>query len=549
MSGLINAFSQGMSSAGYAGGDLYAKQALEDQRSQAEQAKAIALAKFSNQLANEPLNRLSAKAKEYAAQEVPQEAAPVTKASGNDPQLLNGGYVGPADQKPTQGMTGTYESLVERAKNLSPDDQQSYLDQLKRQFGADKATAQSQIAGMTRPRTSDEALMAALNDAKVNDPQAYAAGKSMAQDKYINIPDGGTLFDSTSGKAVFSGTGKFDRENAKDDRRDARLDQVEAGRDARQQALLQQQARFKQQELDPLGLNSGANAAGAVDGAGDSGGSGVPASKSAAQAIAAGMNGDDLLKSIPKNLGDQVKALAEGRMAFPAGFALKSPYWQSMMTLVSQYDPSFDAVNYGTRAATRKDFTSGKASQSVNALNTVLGHLDSLGTSADALNNTSVPLWNSVANSVESGSGDPRVKVFDATKKAVVDELTRAWRGSGGSEGDIKTWSATLDASNSPKQLHGVIAQLGELLESKISSLNDQYTKGMGTTAGGLKLLSPHAEQVLKSIRARAGIESSDASANAADGQLPIVSNEIDLSHLPSGSLFKSPDGSVRRKP
>ena len=51
MSGLINAFSQGMSSAGYAGGDLYGKEALEDQRNQAEIMKAQTLEKFKTDLA------------------------------------------------------------------------------------------------------------------------------------------------------------------------------------------------------------------------------------------------------------------------------------------------------------------------------------------------------------------------------------------------------------------------------------------------------------------------------------------------------------------
>lgn len=217
------------------------------------------------------------------------------------------------------------------------------------------------------------------------------------------------------------------------------------------------------------------------------------------------VQGDDYLKTLPPQIATQVKALAEGRMQFPGGFALKSPYWQQMVSAVSQYDPNFDAVNYNARATTRKDFTSGKSSQSINALNTVIGHMKVLSDAADQLNNSSVPMWNTVANYSEKAMGDPRMQQFDATKKAVVDELTRVYRGSGGSEGDIKTWSDQINSSGSPAQLHGVIAQIGDLLESKVNALGEQYNQGMGTTAKPIRLTTPTAQSALETLRKRAG--------------------------------------------
>ena len=291
---------------------------------------------------------------------------------------------------------------------------------------------------------------------------------------------------------------------------------ITAATAAGQQQILQQQrddqarhaaamegieANKAQMQYDPFHLNSGTSGPAVTPGS-------IPGGASAGAplqaAMDAGPTGQDFLKSLPPNLASTVKGLAEGRLAFPNGAALKNPLWNQMLAAVAQYDPSFDAVNYKTRADTRRDFTSGKAASSVNALNTVMGHLDTLGTNVDALNNTRFPMVNSALNSLSSATGDPRVVQFGATKKAVVDELTRAWRGSGGSEGDIKSWSGALDAANSPQQLHGVISQIGDLLESKIGALNDQYNKGMGTTAAGLNLMSPHAQQSLDRIRTRA---------------------------------------------
>lgn len=234
-------------------------------------------------------------------------------------------------------------------------------------------------------------------------------------------------------------------------------------------------------------------------------------------------NGDEFLSSIPKPIADQVKALAEGRMAFPAGFALKSPYWQNMISMVSQYDPSFDAVNYNARSSTRKDFTSGKSAQSLNALNTVLGHVSSLVDAGDKLNNTSVPLVNAPVNWVQSNVlGDPRVKEFNATKQAVSSELERAWRGTGGSEGDLKQWKEQLDSAGSPDQLRGVAGQISELLKSKIDSMANQYQQGMGTTGNGRQFLTPESIKTLDKLQKLKGNPSAgglniDADAIAAE--------------------------------
>jgi len=205
--------------------------------------------------------------------------------------------------------------------------------------------------------------------------------------------------------------------------------------------------------------------------------------------------GIDYLATLDNATRAQVQALASGRMQFPTGTALKSPYWQGMLAAVSQYDPQFDAINYNARAKTRSDFTSGKAAQNINALNTVAGHLQELQAAGDALHNSGVPIWNSVANFAENAVGDPRIKKFDATKKAVVDELTRAWRGAGGSEADIKTWSSVIDSAASPDQLHGVVAQISSLIESKIQALTEQYKQGMGIAADARSFVTPQNQQ------------------------------------------------------
>ncbi len=214
------------------------------------------------------------------------------------------------------------------------------------------------------------------------------------------------------------------------------------------------------------------------------------------------LTGDDFLKTLPSQVASEVKAYAEGRRPFPAGFALKSPYFQSMIQMVGQYDPTFDALNYGSRSKTRNAFTSGKEAAQVNALNTVLGHLDKLSDAAEALNNGSVPMLNSITNALSKSIGRPNVTNFETIKKAVADEVTKVWRQAGGSVEDVRTAQENLKASNSPDQLRGAIATYGELLQSKLGSLEDQYKQGMGTAA--VSLLRPESAAVLEKISKRA---------------------------------------------
>ncbi len=217
-------------------------------------------------------------------------------------------------------------------------------------------------------------------------------------------------------------------------------------------------------------------------------------------APASDLHGEDYLKTLDKGQADQVKALADGRQAFPSGFALRSPYWQRMLTEVSQYDPSFDAVNYQSRAATRKDFTSGKSAQNITSFNTAIGHLGTLADAADKLGNSWSPAYNTVANWVVTQAGSPQVTNFNTARTAVTDELTRAFRGTGGNVHDIVEWTKNLNDAGSPGQLRGAIRQAVDLLRSRIDSVGEQYSRGMGKTSDPMQLLTPRARETLAKL-------------------------------------------------
>lgn len=217
-------------------------------------------------------------------------------------------------------------------------------------------------------------------------------------------------------------------------------------------------------------------------------------------------SGEDYLATLPGPLAAQVKALADGRRAFPTGSALRSPQVQELVAAATQYDPTLDAANAATRVATRKDFTSGKAAQNITAMNTALGHLGSLSKAAAKLENRSFPLWNTVANMAEQAAGDPRVKNFTLARNAVSNELMKVFRGTGGSVSEIEEWQNNIDSSDSPEQLHATITQATDLLRSRLEAMNDQYGRGMGKSGDPIQLLSPHAQQIYNKITTSPGL-------------------------------------------
>jgi len=215
------------------------------------------------------------------------------------------------------------------------------------------------------------------------------------------------------------------------------------------------------------------------------------------------LHGDAYLATLSPQMADRVKAYAEGRLPFPGGFAQRSPFFQAMIGAATQYDPSFDAINYQTRYKTRAAFTSGKESQQVNAINTVIGHLSNLSDLADALHNGDFPMVNRLTNWFKYEMGNPSITNYQTAQKAVSDEVTRVWRQAGGAEADVQAARANLDVNNAPSQIHGAIQTYGHLLDSKLDSLRSQYKQGMGTDPIGM--ITPQSQQALDKLEQRAG--------------------------------------------
>jgi len=458
--------------------DLQRENAMaeNEQRSNLETQRMMTLEAFRNKLQNAPLDRFAALVQQKAGEQVPVEAAPVTTASGQDPQLAVN--TAAMDNPITSGMVGNYADLIAKAKDLPPEDQQPYLDQLKRQFVADQATAQAAVAGQTRARTSDEAFNAALEEAKVRDPVAYAAARPLAADKTITVADGAAILDARTGKLLYQNNGKEDRQEAREDRRDERQQKAIEAAGARQD-------------------------------------------KAIAAAIAATSRKHDLQEEVTPQMEVTARAIANGQVAPLTGYALRSPGAQAIMARVLEINPEFSATDFLTKSKAERDFATGKQGNSVRSFNVAIDHLNTLSQLAVALDNRDTQLINKLGNTIASQTGSEAPTNFETAKHIVADEIVKAVTGSGGALGDREAAAKTISSANSPAQLLGTIKVYQDLMNGQLNGLRHQYEASTGRKDFDEKYLSDAARAMNHS-----------SAAVVARGSAPAIPMPSDISDL-----------------
>lgn len=204
---------------------------------------------------------------------------------------------------------------------------------------------------------------------------------------------------------------------------------------------------------------------------------------------------------------------------------------QQILSLVAQYDPTYDSKQYATRAAMQKNVTSGAYSQVINSANTLVQHLADLKTAADQLDavdaphfgDSSIPLINSGVNAIKSAFGDPATNNFNTEADAIASEAAKIYKGTGSSsESEITAWKNSISASASPAQKQAAIQTIISLMAGKLSTISQQYNSVMGKP-GNFSMLTPQSAKVLQSL----GIDPSTVDPNYQSGVISDIGSNI----------------------
>lgn len=213
----------------------------------------------------------------------------------------------------------------------------------------------------------------------------------------------------------------------------------------------------------------------------------------------AGLTGDAYLRTVPAAQQDLIKKIANYEMDLSKVTSLRGGEREQIASMVAQYDPTFDMSQYASRTKLRADFNSGKGAQNIRSLNTAIGHLATLKEKAAALENRSIPLWNTIANAAESHTGDPRVVEFTTAANAVEGELASLFKGTGATDAEIRQWRQALNSSQSPEQSTGAINTAIELMHSRLAAIDSQWEQGMGKPRD-FKILTDRSRAVLQKM-------------------------------------------------
>jgi hypothetical protein len=229
--------------------------------------------------------------------------------------------------------------------------------------------------------------------------------------------------------------------------------------------------------------------------------------------VAPGQKNEDFLKVLPPETAAKVKALVEGRLSLPTRFAKGDTYWQGLLDAATKYDPSFDAGNYNARSKARTDLTSpsGTGGKTINAMNTALQHAGRLSDLIEKLDNYDTPLANAVVNPLRSAGGSTAVTNFNAVAPQLMKEIERAWRGSGGSSGEIQELIKSIGPNMGKQQQREALAQFVELLQGKLDSTTQQRDAIMGPAGASIPVLFKNNEGVIEKILNRGGGSSAAA--------------------------------------
>lgn len=219
------------------------------------------------------------------------------------------------------------------------------------------------------------------------------------------------------------------------------------------------------------------------------------------------------------------KMIANGQMAPLSGPALRTAEGLAIMARVAALNPEFQGQNYGAIDKATKDFTTGRAGNTVRSFNVALSHLDTLDKLSDALKNNDTQMVNKVSQYFSQQSGAPAVTNFDTAKKVVADEVVKAIVGSGGGVHDREEAARVILSSNSPAQLKQSINTYRTLMYGQLDGLEQQYSSTTGKKDFE-RFLSPEAQasRPHRTAPASAGGAPPSGAAPGAGGRPPLDS-------------------------
>jgi hypothetical protein len=245
------------------------------------------------------------------------------------------------------------------------------------------------------------------------------------------------------------------------------------------------------------------------------------------------------------------RGIINGQAPLPEANAATKPIDIAIRDAVFKAAPSFNSSIAAAKAKAVVDFsdTSNPSSPGglILNLNTALGHLGRLSDSSEKVGgfDTSIPgndLANEVKNMLTTGPAATGLAAYRQDVQRFVEEATKFYQGSGGTEFDRDKAMEELDPSRSPSERRAAIAEMSQLMQTKATELQRKWGQATPGSAP-FPVIGPEAQAAAARVAGRA------PRAAGAPVTLNPANPDADYAALPSGAKFIGPDGHVRTKP
>jgi len=181
-----------------------------------------------------------------------------------------------------------------------------------------------------------------------------------------------------------------------------------------------------------------------------------------------------------------------------------SPYNKGLIqalavALAEKNKQSYSSYEGDVKAGMAKNLGYGKMGMNTLALNTGIGHADSAEQAYEAIKNTDINLVNKPLNWIRTNvANDPNVKKLEVSINALAGELATIFKGSSGTDQEIGKWLDVLNTDMTLDQAYGSIAQIKDLLRSRIGAVEYQQSNVMNQPTAQRQLISPKSEKIMK---------------------------------------------------
>lgn len=182
--------------------------------------------------------------------------------------------------------------------------------------------------------------------------------------------------------------------------------------------------------------------------------------------------------------GDAVDATAKlisnYQMRPLSGYAMRSAFGGAVMKRVSEMNPDYSETRYNEINRARTQFGTGKQGDARRFLNVAVQHIGVLDDLSQKLRNGDIKAGNTVKNMFADQFGDPYPNDFDAVKKIVAQEITKAAVGSAATGAERQELEKNLGNARTYDSIHDVLSHLKRLMGGQLNGLRKQYEDSTG---------------------------------------------------------------------